>query len=242
MLYIAICDDDPGVLDDLQERVRACLALCGELTDIRLYPQAQMLLYDIQEGCHLDLILSDIEMPRMDGMELVREIRRVLPEVLIIFITAYERYAVDAYELSIFRYIPKTMLEEKLGKALEDALGKLLAREAVYRLETARQVQVIPQKRIVYVQKEGKNIQIVLEDGTVFSERKSLKRFSEDVLSQSFIYVDRSCLISLEHIAQIKGGVVTMRGGVSFCAGMARAAQIRRTFNQFWGDKMIRRG
>ncbi len=76
MLYIAICDDDPGVLDDLQERVRACLALCGELTDIRLYPQAQMLLYDIQEGCHLDLILSDIEMPRMDGMELVREIRR----------------------------------------------------------------------------------------------------------------------------------------------------------------------
>ena len=121
-------------------------------------------------------------------------------------------------------------------------MGKLLAREAVYRLETARQVQVIPQKRIVYVQKEGKNIQIVLEDGTVFSERKSLKRFSEDVLSQSFIYVDRSCLISLEHIAQIKGGVVTMRGGVSFCAGMARAAQIRRTFNQFWGDKMIRRG
>lgn len=241
MLYIGICDDEESALAGLQKRVEAYLAQCGEMADIRTYGQSRMLLYDIQEGLHLDLILSDIEMPQIDGMELAREIRKVLPEVLIIFITAYERYAVDAYELSIFRYIPKSMLEEKLEKALGDAFAKLLAAEETYRLETARQVQVISQKKIVYVQKDGKNIQIVLEDGAVFHERKSLKRFAEEIRSEGFVYADRSCLVSLEHIVQVKSGVVTMSNGVSFCVGMARAAEIRRTFNRFWGDKMIRR-
>lgn len=241
-MYIAVCDDEESVLKALSKRVEAHLARRGEMADIRLYPQSRMLLYDIQEGAHFDLILSDIEMPQLDGMALAGEIRKVLPEVLIIFITAYEKYAVDAYELSIFRYIPKSMLKERLEKALEDALGKFLEAEETYRLETARQVQVIARKRIVYVQKDGKNIQIVLEDGAVLHERKSLKQFVADIRSQGFVYVDRSCLISLEHITQIKGGVVTMSNGVSFCAGMARAAEIRRSFNRFWGNKMIRRG
>ena len=75
--------------------------------------------YDIQEQKHYDLILSDIEMPKMNGMELAGYIKSYLPQVFIIFITSHIKYAIDAYELSIFRYVPKNMITERLKPALK---------------------------------------------------------------------------------------------------------------------------
>ena len=60
-------------------------------------------------------------MPHMNGMELAATIRTYLPGALIIFITAYTKYALDAFELSAFRYIDKEMLPEKLPTAIRDA-------------------------------------------------------------------------------------------------------------------------
>ena len=57
----------------------------------------------------------------MNGMELAATIRTYLPGALIIFITAYTKYALDAFELSAFRYIDKEMLPEKLPTAIRDA-------------------------------------------------------------------------------------------------------------------------
>ena len=66
-----------------------------------------MLQYDIEEGQYYDLILSDIEMPQIDGMDLAAYMKRYLPDVLIIFITSHLKYAVDAFELSVSIYTQK---------------------------------------------------------------------------------------------------------------------------------------
>lgn len=76
-----------------------------------------------------DLILLDVEMPGSSGMEITQQIKGFLPNVRIIFVTSHTEYAIDAFELLIFRYIPKNNLEVKLTAAVRDA-AKLIELEA----------------------------------------------------------------------------------------------------------------
>ena len=86
MIYIAICEDNEESAKLLKKKVITLLNQYNVLADISVYIQSKMLQYDIQEGKYFDLILSDIEMPDIDGMVLAEYIRKYLSEVLIIFI------------------------------------------------------------------------------------------------------------------------------------------------------------
>ena len=107
----------------LHERiVKACLQSQGIGYEITTYTQSRNLLYDItDDGFFYDLILLDIEMPGISGMEIPQQLKGFLPNVKIIFVTSHTEYAIDAFELSIFRYVPKNNLEVKLAAAVTDA-------------------------------------------------------------------------------------------------------------------------
>ena len=100
MIQIAICDDSEVTLQHLNQSVSAILKSNQEAAAITLYSSSESLSYDIEEGHFFDLILTDIEMPHMNGMELAATIRTYLPGALIIFITAYTKYALEVFEQS----------------------------------------------------------------------------------------------------------------------------------------------
>ena len=93
MIYIAICDDDKESVSILKDRVTLLLKNNSIIADISVYTKSQVLKYDIEEKKYFDLILSDIEMPELDGMVLAGHIKSYLPDVLIVFITGYLKYA-----------------------------------------------------------------------------------------------------------------------------------------------------
>ena len=81
---------------------------------------------------YFDLILLDIGMPGISGMEIVQRIKSELSEVRVIFITSHVQYAIDSFELNIFRYVPKADLEKRLPYAVSDALKLLLLEDRKY--------------------------------------------------------------------------------------------------------------
>lgn len=115
MVKIAICDDEEKSVALHERMVRECLQAAGLAVRSRPIPRARNLLYDITDDAFFyDLILLDIEMPGISGMELPQQIKGFLPNVRIIFVTSHTEYAIDAFELSIFRYVPKNNLGAKL--------------------------------------------------------------------------------------------------------------------------------
>ena len=107
MLHVAVCEDDSSLLANIKNKVQNYFKEKNIMAMLETYDRSDLLKYDIQEGKYFDLVLSDIEMPDTDGMKLAEQVRSCLPDAIIIFVTAYLKYAVDAYELDIFRYIPK---------------------------------------------------------------------------------------------------------------------------------------
>ena len=139
MPKIAICDDEEKAVALHEKIVKTCLQAQGVGYEITTYTQSRNLLYDItDDGFFYDLILLDIEMPGISGMEIPQQLKGFLPNVRIIFVTSHTEYAIDAFELSIFRYVPKNNLEVKLAAAVTDA-GKLIELEAgqEYTIQTA---------------------------------------------------------------------------------------------------------
>ena len=107
MIRIAVCDDEQCFVEQIYTILSVQAKEISSALHISTYMDSGQLLYDVEDGAHFDLLFLDIEMPGTDGMSLAGAIRRSLPLALIVFITSHTKYAVKAFELSVFRYIPK---------------------------------------------------------------------------------------------------------------------------------------
>lgn len=177
MFYIAICDDELKTAEILKKAVLEYLESNRETAEIEIYSKSFSLLCDIQEGKHFDLIMSDIEMPEVHGMELAKFIKKYLPESYLIFVTSYIKYAIDAYELSVFRYIPKEQISEKLNRALKDVFRLLhLQEKKFYYITLPMRIEKLPYRSISYIQKEQKDVVLHLMNGKKVKSGKAWYR------------------------------------------------------------------
>lgn len=116
-MRIAAVDDEKHVLDRFQRMVSEVteLDLCG------LFETGEQLLAYLRES-PLDVVFLDIEMPGVDGLQLAEQIQNLNENIEIIFVTAFNQYAVDAFELQAMDYILKPLKEERLDKTIKRLL------------------------------------------------------------------------------------------------------------------------
>lgn len=236
MIRIAICDDEQDAVALHGKIVRQCLQEMGVGSRISTYTGSGNLLCDIaDDNFFFDLILLDIEMPGGSGMEMAQKIRPFLPDVRIIFITSHIEYAIDAFELSVFRYVPKDDLEKRLPNAIRDAV-KLIALEEgkVYSIQTNSRFEKIPYKDIFYIQRDGKNAALTAGDG-VYKVRRSLQQVFEELSAEEFIYIDRGCIVNMIHIMQVRDGMAVLKNGVSLPVSRSHLQEVKRQINTYWG-------
>ncbi len=237
MLHIAVCEDDGCLLALIEEKAQKYFRENHMAVMLETYDRSDFLKYDVQEGKYFDIVLSDIEMPDTDGMKLAKQIRSSLPDVIIIFVTAYLKYAIDAYELEIFRYIPKSLLDEKLQRALEDAVKRIQSQpQKSYLIRTAAKVEKILLKQIVYIQKDGKNAVIICTDGSVKKVRKSLANVYQELHSQDFVFVERGSIVNLAQIKGIWKDEVLLSNGVRLRASRTRLEEVKEKMAGYWSE------
>lgn len=239
MIYIAICDDDKEIVEMLEQRVRDYLAQDKVIFELKVYTNSMTLQYDIQEGTYFDIILSDIEMPDIDGMKLASYVKKYLPNAYVIFITSHMKYTLDAFELSIFRYVPKTDMDTRLRHALKDVIEIVkIQTDRSYCIQTSRWMKKIAYQEILYIQRNGKNSVIQLVDNTSVKVRKSLNKVFKELKPDFFIYVDRGTIVNLTHIIGVRDGMVELKNKVYLQTSLARLEQIKNMLSKFWGSKI----
>lgn len=239
MLRIAVCDDDMSAVQSHRLIAEECLRQCGSAGEITVYTHSDNLLYDIVEDkFFFDLILLDIEMPGSNGMELAEKIKPCLPNVKIIFITSHIEYAIDAFELAIFRYVPKDDMGRRLPAAILDAV-KLIELEdgKAYTIQTNSRLEKIPYKEIYYIERDGKNAGITTAGG-ISKVRKSLQQVYEELDPEEFIYIDRGCIVNMIHIMQVKEGMVVLKNDITLPVSRSHLQEVKERINTFWGTRI----
>ena len=236
MIHIAICDDDPRAVQNHKDITESCLRQWGKPGKVTTYTASENLFYDITEDhFFFDLILLDIEMPGSTGMEIAKKIKPCLPNIKIIFITSHVEYAIDAFELSVFRYVPKNDMEKRLPSAIRDAV-KLIELEdgRVYTIKTNSRFEKIPYRDIYYIERDGKNASIITARG-VSKVRKSLQQVHEELMAEEFIFIDRGCIVNLIHIMQIRDGVAVLKNEKALPISRSHLQGVKEQMNAYWG-------
>ncbi|MBP3921971.1 MAG: response regulator transcription factor [Ruminiclostridium sp.] len=236
MLRIAVCDDEKRLAEENKTVLEKTLAELCVAAEITVYTDSRNLLYDITEdGFHYDLLLSDIEMPEISGMELAERIKPFLPDIRIIFITSHIEYAIDAFELSIFRYVPKSDIAKRLPAAIKDAVSLInLEADKSYMIQVKGRFEKIPFRDILYIERDGKNAAINTADG-VSKVRKSLQTVFDELQSEEFIFIDRGYIVNLIHIMQIKNSTAMLKNGTALPISRSHLQEVKEQINNYWG-------
>lgn len=248
MLQIAICDDETLLLEEIRKITEDCLQRQQTFSILSTYTNGKELFYDIQDGKHFDLLLLDIEMPGLSGMELAKRIHELLPDALMLFVTAHYKYAVDAYELHIFRYIPKNQLKERLPHALKDAVSLLeIQNTDSYIISSQNRLERIPYKEILYIEKDGKNVLFHTtasgkqEDTSANQNRRVRKTLTEvfdELHSGEFHFIERGYIVNLRHVTGISHTDCILTDQTRLPVSQSRLPEFKKRLSNYWKDKI----
>ncbi len=208
---IAICDDEPKQRSYLQELVTTWAKRSHHLIELKQYPQADSFLFDWAEQQDFDILLLDIEMPSINGIELAKMIRKDTAMVQIIFVTGYYDYFSDGFDVSALHYLIKPVDERKLFPVLDRAADNLKYRERSVLISTSELDIKLSLADITYIEAENMHITVHTVNGD-YRTRIALSKFQKE-LDQTFMKVHRSFVVNLKYIQKIGRTELTMQNG-----------------------------
>lgn len=239
MYRIAICEDRKEELDMLQKNVKNFFENVHVPHTIDAYTSSTLLSLALKDSpSFYDLFLLDIEMPELDGMALAGQIRAGHSNAIILFVTSHTEYAIDAFSLDIFRYIPKTLLQSRLTSALEDALSRLsLQSEKYYLVQKNSSTYRLPYTQILYIDRDGKNAVFHLKNG-ITKERASLDAVYTRLEHHDFTFVEHGIIINLYHAVRLDQNVLTLSEGTLLTVSRSHLTDVRNAITKYWGNQL----
>jgi DNA-binding LytR/AlgR family response regulator len=200
-LRVLIADDEPIAREILREHVDsiAGLEFAGEAST---GAEAISRIFDLRP----DVVLLDLQMPELDGLSVVRSLTGER-KPMIIFVTAYEKHALAAFEVGAIDYLLKPVRRERLEKAIEKArrqMKPLAPNESLRKIVGRRgsDLYLLDPAEIVAFQAEGELVHIISTSQRYLSDH-SLKSLGEKLEPSRFRRIHRSTIINTDHIRKI---------------------------------------
>jgi len=214
MIRIAICDDEAPTRAYLASLIRAQDCPC----EVVEYASAGDCLAD-HRG--IDLLFLDIELNATgpDGMALARQIREqsAVTQPVIIFVTGYERYVFDAFDVGAFQYLLKPVDEEKFAQVFARAVEQIEAGRVQPQLSHALTLQsagtsrTVPLDSIYYIESSNHKVVLRLKDGEFSCYAKI--RDLEAELGDQFCRVHKGYLVNLAYVEGYSKTELTLTSG-----------------------------
>ena len=213
-LKIAVCDDEKPTLALLERKTRDLLAKDDLAAGIELFSGGEALLKRYDEAEHpFDIILLDIKMDDMDGIETARRIREKDGGVYIVFITSSAEYVFRGYEVKAFRYLMKTELEYGFDKVLRDTIKELDGGEAArFVFQFGGETVKLETRYINYFESNKRLVRIAL-DGAEYKTYAKLDDIEAQLPATEFVRCHQSYLVNVSKIDKLTAAEVLLKNG-----------------------------
>lgn len=214
MIYIAICDDDNAVCSQME---RIILDYCSGnflKIDLSIFNSGESLLKAFNQGKNFDLIFLDIELGSMNGVEVGRQIRKVLKNynTEIVYISGKDTYDRQLFDIQPLHFIPKPINPLIVIEDLKLALERTQRLGGYFSYQKGYDTHKIPISEIIYFESLNRENRIVFTTGEDFFYGK-LEDTALSVTKYQFIQIHRSYLINYNHIAILRYTEVVMSNG-----------------------------
>jgi two-component system LytT family response regulator len=247
----AIVDDEPLAREALREILESIdgVGIVGE------YRNGKSFLAELP-GLHPDVVFLDVEMPRLNGFDVATEIRAATPaSPFVVFVTAFERYAVRAFEAAATDYLLKPFDAGRLSMTIERIRQEL---EVPY-IDSPIPLPALPPPgewltRIGIKGPDHRTLVLRVEDidwieaagnyvrahagGKSYLFRSTLSAMEAGLDPNAFVRIHRATIVNIERVAEIQASfrhehLVTLRDGTRLCLGAPYLARLRQLIGGF---------
>ena len=207
-LKVVIADDEPLA----RERLRSLLAEHPGMIVVAEAANGADALHACAQT-QPDLVLLDIAMPGIDGLEVARHLAHFDPRPAVVFCTAYDAHALSAFEAAAVDYLMKPIRAERLAAALARARTVIAGRATAAPASAAQarrvlcarlrgSLRLVPVDDIIYLQAEEKYVVVHHKRGQDLIE-ESLRSL-EDEFGERFIRIHRNCLVARDQLREVR--------------------------------------
>ena len=230
-LRIAVCDDEALDRAQIAQTSQEILRAEEIPTEIACFASARALLHAIQTGRAFQILLLDVMMEGMDGMELAAALRAGQEEAAIIFISSNREMALRGYEVAAARYLAKPLDAAKLREALLHCCAAYMQpREIV--LPTASGQSRIHVSAIVYVKPWDRGVRLHLAHKNV-EVRLPISQVTAMLPEHQFAYCHRTLLVNLAHVRYVRYCELELKNGERLPISKYRLAQFKSEFMKY---------
>jgi DNA-binding LytR/AlgR family response regulator len=230
-LRVLVIDDERPALDELtfllehDDRVAEVHATDSPTEALRLLQQLEV-----------DVVFLDVQMPGLTGVELAQVLARFRTPPAVVFVTAHEQHAVDAFKLNAVDYVLKPVRAERLTEAVRRVLATARAESAQEQVPVERGgvTRFVPVSQIRYVEAEGDYARLHTADDSHLL-RVPLTQLEQDWSDAGFVRIHRSLLISTAFVDEVR-----FDGGRCSVVIDGRELQVSRRHTRELRDLLVR--
>lgn len=235
-MKIAVCDDEQTQQKLFEKYLREWAGSRKKAIDIRCFCSGESFLFAWEDEQDYDLLILDIEMGRVSGMELARRIRECNEEIPIMFATGYAEYMQCGYDVSAIQYLLKPIQKEKFFQVLDRIQSRKKRRPRLF-LETEEGSIAIFCDDIWYAEAAGHRC-ILYTDTDSYTLKCSIGTLETQADGEPYrnflIKCHRSYLVNVTHISCLAKGDLVMDNNVRLPVSRSFAKQVKDAFVTYY--------
>lgn len=210
MIKIAICDDEKIYIENL---INDITEIYGDTSGFQFnqFSSGEDFISEFSRG-QFDIIFMDIEMNEMDGLKTSEYTRSIDPNVILAFLTSYDKFVYLGYEVNAFRYILKYQPRPLYLKQIKDTIDEYNRKRNYIPVNYNGTLKQLMIDDIYYIEVYSREIVIHLLDKTVTTKGK-LKDFEQELSGLYFVKSDKSHLVNTANIDYIEKNKLLLKNG-----------------------------
>lgn len=209
MIRIAIVEDETSYQELLSSYIHRYMEETNQALTVTVFSNGLNFIEDYHGD--FDIVLLDIAMPHMNGLEAAKRLREKDECVCLLFVTTLANYAIRGYEVNALDFIVKPveydLFSLKLKKAIQYCCRN---KENVYSIVTPTEIHKVSFNNILYIESDKHYLVFSLESGNKIRTRGSMKDIADTFQGNGFAFIRNSILVNLACVDSFKGNEVVV--------------------------------
>lgn len=235
-MRLCLVDDDSTQLNFLKSIIDKWSSLNNVSVEVSFYHSAEEMLFENDKLYPFDMIFLDIQMDKMNGIELAKRIREKDRKVIIVFVSGIADYVFEGYIVQAIRYILKPVEEKNIFDLLDFVIKNQNKEDKYIIINSSGEKKKILHDEIIFIESLGHYVVFHLEKETIDC-KYNISSMLVELNNTDFVKTHRSYIVNLNHIDKINKDSCLMSNQIEVPLSRSAYRNVNEKFIEYYREK-----